>query len=92
MSSDPAADRIRTPNLTPRVPGPAETTTDLVSIVLLGGPPNFPENLRRQRCPVDQPTVKIEHYGGHEHFERDERTAWQRPIVYRWTTRTQIAE
>jgi hypothetical protein len=36
--------------------------------------------------------VKVEHYGGHEHFERDDRTAGQNPVVYRWTTRTRIAE
>jgi hypothetical protein len=70
----------------------AATEPDTVSVLLLGGPATFPDNLRRRRCPAEEAKVKVEHYGGHEHFERDDRTAGQNPVVYRWTTRTRIAE
>jgi hypothetical protein len=70
----------------------AEQLVDLGDIFLVGGPAGFPDELRRRRGSADDTTVKIEHYGGHEHFERDDQTIGQSPVIYRWTTRTKIAE
>lgn len=63
--------------------------------VLEGGPDGIPEGSRRQVVsPVDD-KIKIVHYGGYEHFERtgvlDESGSFPQ-IVYRWTTRTEMAE
>jgi hypothetical protein len=44
--------------------------------------------------PLDE-KIKIPHYGGYEHFERigglDEMSMAQQ-VIFRWTTRTEIAE
>lgn len=60
---------------------------------LEGGPSDFPDELRAH-CGAstdDDYKIKVEHRGGYEHFERtDEREA--EAVVYRWTTRTRIAE
>jgi hypothetical protein len=62
---------------------------DLVTADLRGGPAAFPDELRHPRVAPGQDEVKICHYGGYEHFERDLReSGW----VYRWTGRTRIAE
>ncbi|MEH1125577.1 DUF5988 family protein [Micromonospora sp. CPCC 206061] len=59
---------------------------------LEGGPNDFPDELRAHRgSDTDEYKIKVEHRGGYEHFERtDERDA--EAVVYRWTTRTRIAE
>jgi hypothetical protein len=68
-----------------------------VQAVLEGGPPSIPQSLRTQTVtPLDE-KIKIPHYGGYEHFERvsgdcpDEMSMAQQ-IIFRWTTRTEIAE
>ncbi|GHH38852.1 DUF5988 family protein [Lentzea cavernae] len=65
----------------------------LVDAVLHGGPADLPQETRAQRVHREEKKVKIPHYGGHEHFERDgaaldERTA----VVFRWIGRTRVAE
>ncbi|GIJ26732.1 hypothetical protein Vqi01_18940 [Micromonospora qiuiae] len=62
---------------------------------LVGGPSDLPDDDRFRLTSVDAYKVKVEHRGGYEHFERtDER--YPHPdsevIVYRWVTRTRIAE
>jgi hypothetical protein len=57
-----------------------------VDVVLEGGPSDLPDGERRRRIPAGDLKVKVRHRGGHEHFERTD------DGVYRWTTRTKIAE
>lgn len=69
--------------------------TSLMRAVLEGGPEGIPEASRlRVVSPVDD-KIKIVHYGGYEHFERtdmlDDSGSFPQ-IVFRWTTRTEIAE
>jgi hypothetical protein len=68
---------------------------NLMWAVLEGGPEAIPEASRLQLVsPIDN-KIKIIHYGGYEHFERTDLLAESGPspqIVFRWTTRTEIAE
>jgi hypothetical protein len=75
-----------------RRPGGGDSGVEVVTVLLIGGPADFPDQLRRQRCPADQLKIKVEYCGGHEHFERDDETVRDRPVLYRWTMRTKIAE
>jgi hypothetical protein len=62
---------------------------------LEGGPSDLPEELRARLTSDEEYKVKVCHRGGYEHFERtDERHALPdgEAVVYRWTTRTRIAE
>jgi hypothetical protein len=68
---------------------------NLIWAVLEGGPEGLPDASRLQVVnPVDD-KIKVMHYGGYEHFERtgllDESGSFPQ-IVYRWTTRTEMAE
>ncbi|MEU4366841.1 DUF5988 family protein [Micromonospora chersina] len=67
--------------------------TGIVEAVLEGGPATLPAELRNHRVsPVDS-KIKVRHYGGYEHFERDSAgVADGAPVVFRWTGRTRIAE
>ncbi|MEU8082785.1 DUF5988 family protein [Micromonospora sp. NPDC049101] len=69
---------------------------DLIDAVLEGGPTSFPAHLRSHRVPRTEQKVKIAHYGGYEHFERGPDTGDPLvrggPVVFRWTTRTRVAE
>ncbi|MFG1918443.1 DUF5988 family protein [Micromonospora sp. NPDC048898] len=60
-------------------------------VLLRGGPDTLPDELRRMRVPDTEEKVKLMHYGGHEHFEREAHTG-DGPVVFRWTGRTRIAE
>jgi hypothetical protein len=68
---------------------------NLIWAILKGGPEAIPESSRLQVIsPIDD-KIKIMHYGGYEHFERTDLLDDSGPfpqIVYRWTTRTEIAE
>jgi hypothetical protein len=72
-------------------------TVDVNSIqaVLEGGPATIPDTSRIQVVSPFDEKVKLPHYGGYEHFERTvslvEDTSC-RQIVFRWTTRTELAE
>lgn len=72
-----------------------DTRTDLMWAVLQGGPEGIPETSRLHVVsPVDD-KIKIAHYGGYEHFERTnvlDESGSDPQIVFRWTTRTEIAE
>ncbi|GAB2586868.1 hypothetical protein GCM10027168_19640 [Streptomyces capparidis] len=74
---------------TPQAADPA------VHAVLQGGPGSLTPEQRTVRVTETQDKIKIEHYGGYEHFERAEAPgdAEQREaVVYRWAGRTRIAE
>ena len=69
------------------------TADEIVHAVLEGGPVDIPEGLRKVREPVADAKIKIPHYGGYEHFERAiDADPTALPIVFRWTTRTKVAE
>lgn len=69
---------------------PPAAADGYVDIVLEGGPVTLPAGERNRRGQVDEDRIKVPYYGGHEHFERVDRH--QRPVVYRWITRTRVAE
>jgi Family of unknown function (DUF5988) len=72
-----------------------ESTEIAVTAVLEGGPSDLPVASRSRRITGTPDKIKIEHLGGHEHFERtDEAVHTQsgEEVVYRWTTRTWVAE
>jgi hypothetical protein len=56
---------------------------------LEGGPAELPD--RVCTVPADQDKIKVIFRGGREHFERASETAGDE-VIYRWTTRTKIAE
>ncbi|MFC8850476.1 MULTISPECIES: DUF5988 family protein [unclassified Micromonospora] len=65
----------------------------IIDVVLEGGPTNLPTELRSHRVSPVERKIKVRHYGGYEHFERDSAGAdGEAPVVYRWTGRTRIAE
>ncbi|WP_232533699.1 DUF5988 family protein [Plantactinospora sp. KBS50] len=67
--------------------------TDNVQIQLQGGPPDLAPDQRTLQLPGNPEKIKIEHLGGYEHFERTgEHATDGRTVVFRWTTRTRIAE
>ncbi|GAA3774888.1 DUF5988 family protein [Micromonospora maritima] len=85
-SSDPAGG-----SATARLIG-AEAS-GIVEAVLEGGPATLPAELRSHRVSPVESKIKVRHYGGYEHFERDPGGAVDgTPAVFRWTGRTRIAE
>jgi hypothetical protein len=66
----------------------------LVQAKLEGGPDDIAPARRCLSVDVAVSKVKIEHLGGYEHFERQEHAPEPAsgPLVFRWTTRTRIAE
>jgi hypothetical protein len=66
-----------------------DSDIQLVDVFLEGGPLELPAAQRRQRVTTAQVKVKIPYLGGYEHFERSDDSA---AIVYRWVTRTRVAE
>jgi hypothetical protein len=72
--------------------------SDVVSVVLEGGPPDLPSTWRTQSVAGGEEKIKIMHRGGYEHFERDgdvaraDRADRGARVIFRWTMRTRIAE
>jgi hypothetical protein len=65
----------------------------LIEVRLEGGPAYFPADQRQRQAAPDQEYIKVEHYGGYEHFERITPPGSLRsPVVFSWIRRTQIAE
>lgn len=62
--------------------------------ILEGGPEDIPSASRVQRVGPFDNRIKLPHYGGYEHFERasglDDSTAGR--SIFRWVTRTEVAE
>lgn len=75
----------------------AASDTYSVRAVLEGGPASIPAASRTQVVSPQDEKIKLPHYGGYEHFVRtaeldlDESASIQR-IIFRWITRTEIAE
>jgi hypothetical protein len=74
-----------------------DTAARMVDISLVGGPDDLPEDRRTLRLDTsDTPDkIKIEHYGGYQHFEPAEEPSegtGQGPRIFRWTGFTKIAE
>lgn len=70
------------------------TADRTLEAVLHGGPSSLAPEQRLVSVPTGQDTVKVEHYGGYEHFQRDEAGAAQDGgrVDYRWVCRTRMAE
>lgn len=62
----------------------------MVRAVLRGGPDDLADDQRTCFAPADCDKIKLVHRGGYEHFERE--AGGSVPVVYRWTTRTKMAE
>lgn len=76
----------------PAAPVSAEAA-GIIDAVLEGGPVTLPAELRSHRVSLADHKIKVRHYGGYEHFERDPAEAADgTPVVFRWTGRTRIAE
>lgn len=69
-------------------------TDEKVSVlaVLKGGPPTIPDVSRTRSVSVFAEKIKVPHYGGYEHFERTEERHENSHIIFRWSTRTEVAE
>nr|UPI48926.1 DUF5988 family protein [Micromonospora sp.] len=65
-----------------------------VEAALIGGPADIPESTRRCRADAGARTIKLAHRGGYEHFELVDTVEVNAdgPAIFRWTTRTKIAE
>lgn len=66
-----------------------------VRAVLEGGPANIPPACRIQTVGPQDEKIKLQHYGGYEHFERTgelDHNVTHQEIVFRWTMRTEMAE
>ncbi|WFE39930.1 DUF5988 family protein [Micromonospora sp. WMMD998] len=67
--------------------------SDNVQILLTGGPRDLASDRRTLQLDASPEKIKIEHLGGYEHFEpTGEHTTDGHAVVFRWTTRTRIAE
>jgi Family of unknown function (DUF5988) len=72
----------------------AEVET-MIDVVLEGGPLDLPTGARRRRAGTAEPTIKVAHRGGYEHFHRvgePDGSSARRQVVYCWTSRTKMAE
>jgi hypothetical protein len=66
-----------------------------VRAVLEGGPSSIPIASRVQIVGLQDEKIKLQHCGGYEHFERTSElntSAAHQDAVFRWTTRTEMAE
>jgi len=66
--------------------------TEDIQVLLMGGPASIPEASRRQQVSPVTEKIKVPHMGGYEHFIRSDEPAPGEAVVYRWQTRTSIAE
>ena len=60
--------------------------------VLEGGPKTLSDIARTQIVSALTEKIKIPHYGGYEHFERTDEVGDNSHIIFRWSTRTEVAE
>jgi hypothetical protein len=64
-----------------------------VEVALEGGPADVPRTLRVMHDVVSDGKIKIPRNGGYEHFERVGALPESGgPPLFRWTTRTKVAE
>jgi len=64
----------------------------LEKVILLGGPPDLPTDVRLQWVSRFETRIKICHYGGYEHFEREPVASDDGLPAFRWADRTKVAE
>lgn len=66
------------------------------NVVLVGGPREFPDAARYRQIGSADQKVKVAYRSGYEHFERtSEHFSLEddcQGLIFRWTTRTRIAE
>lgn len=65
-----------------------------IRVVLKGGPAELPSEMLLEHGVLADRKIKVPHYGGYEHFELVD-DGWSEPggmPVFRWTTRTKVAE
>jgi hypothetical protein len=66
--------------------------TNVVEVVLEGGPDSLPIELRTCRVSQETDRIKVLH-GGYEHFEREPADAVTNgSVIFRWINQTRIAE
>ncbi|MBB2913047.1 hypothetical protein FHS43_004342 [Streptosporangium becharense] len=73
---------------------PASDRAD-VDVILEGGPADIPRTLRVDGVMAAGGKIKIPRNNGYEHFEWHEESPGadgREPLLFRWTTRTRIAE
>ncbi|MFC5008328.1 DUF5988 family protein [Dactylosporangium cerinum] len=67
--------------------------SEMVYVRLEGGPQHMPPAMRDARASASDLKIKLEYYGGYEHFERvTTGDVDASPVVFQWTGRTRIAE
>ncbi|MEU4227064.1 DUF5988 family protein [Nonomuraea sp. NPDC026600] len=72
---------------------PPRSGREPVEVALEGGPADVPRTLHVMRDVVSAGKIKIPRHGGYEHFERVGVSADSAgPPLFRWTTRTKVAE
>jgi hypothetical protein len=75
---------------------PLETHSGQQYALLEGGPAEIPVDRREHPVGVADGKIKLAYYGGYEHFERTDEYSGghdgQRRPIYRWVSRTEIAE
>ena len=76
------------------MPNPADQAEKTINAILVGGPADLPDNARLRSDVGTENTIKVQHLGGYEHFERTDETAegLGAVSVFRWITRTKVAE
>jgi hypothetical protein len=63
-----------------------------IEAILTDGPADLPTELRRLLVEAGSQKVKVPHRDGYEHFERVSESGDATSAIFRWTTRTRIAE
>jgi hypothetical protein len=72
---------------------PVTNETEMINVVLVGGPSWLPRELQPRRLPGGTEKVKLPYGGRYEHFERTPVTAaGDGPVVFQWTGSTRVAE
>jgi uncharacterized protein DUF5988 len=72
---------------------PTDNDAEFVTAVLVGAPETFPRDAERLRVRFSTKRLKVPHYGGYEHFERESDTpAGDCEMIYSWVGRTRVAE
>lgn len=73
---------------------PPQEGHSAIRVVLQGGPAGLPSEMSLHPDVLADGKVKVPHYGGYEHFELASEN-WPEingPPIFRWTTRTKVAE
>ena len=63
------------------------TSSTVLRVMLEGGPADLPREDAQSWIQADDERIKVPYRGGYEHFQRTDVSH-----VYRWVTRTKVAE